>query len=117
MRFSVSPAISALRWGAVGYGLVLVAPDVGGSYAVVVTVAVCLFITIGAPSSRSAWRRRWSQTASAFGDVVIISPAVGYGGGIESPFIFSLMIVMLVVVLGWGQVAGAVAVLTGFAVR
>ena len=46
VRASVSPTISALRWGAVGYGLVLSAPDAfDGSYAAVVTLAVCLFIT------------------------------------------------------------------------
>ncbi len=117
VRASVSPAISALRWGAVGYGLVLVAPDAfGGSYAAVVTVAVCLFIT--------TWRTiipirlaspLLADRAPAFGDVVVIGLAVGYGGGIESPFIFSLMIVMLVAAFGWGYTAGAVAVLTGFA--
>ncbi len=117
VRASVSPAISALRWGAVGYGLVLVAPDAfGGSYAAVVTVAVCLFIT--------TWRTiipirlaspLVADRAPAFGDVIVIGLAVGYGGGIESPFIFSLMIVMLVAAFGWGYTAGAVAMLTGFA--
>ena len=91
VRASVSPTISALRWGAVGYGLVLSAPDAfEGSYSAVITLAVCLFIT--------TWRtiipiRLGSATPSerlaAYGDVVILALGTGFGGGLESPFIFT----------------------------
>ena len=61
-----------------------------GSYAAVATLAVCLFIT--------TWRtiipiRLGSTTASerlaAYGDVVVLAFATGFGGGLESPFIFT----------------------------
>jgi signal transduction histidine kinase len=114
VRASVSPTISALRWGAVGYGLVLSAPDAfEGSYATVVTLAVCLFIT--------TWRtiipiRLGSEHASerlaAFGDVAVLAFATGYGGGLESPFIFPVMIALVVVSFGWGYLDGSIAFLT-----
>lgn len=115
VRASVSPTISALRWGAVGYGLVLSTPAVlDGSYAAVATLAVCLFIT--------TWRtiipiRLGSTTASerlaAYGDVVVLAFATGYGGGLESPFIFTAMIALVVVSFGWGYLDGGVALAIG----
>lgn len=113
VRASVSPTISALRWGAVGYGLVLSAPDAfGGSYAAVLTLAVCLFVT--------TWRtiipiRLGSTTPServvAYLDVASLAFAVGYGGGLESPFLFTVMIALVVVSFGWGYFDGATAFL------
>jgi signal transduction histidine kinase len=116
VRASVSPAISAMRWGAVGYGLVLSAPNAfEGSYATVVAVAVCLFVTtwrtiipvrLASPLAR--------DRVPAYTDVLVLGVAVGYGGGIESPFIFAVMIAMVVVAFGWGYVAGATALLAGY---
>jgi signal transduction histidine kinase len=118
VRASVSPTISALRWGAVGYGLVLGAADVlEGSYATVVTLAVCLFIT--------TWRTiiplqlgsdRSFDRGVAFLDVLVLGFAVGYGGGLESPFIFCVVIAVAVISFGWGYFDGAVAFLTAVGV-
>ena len=115
VRATVSPAISALRWGAVGYGLVLSAPRAfDGSYAAVVTLAVCLFITtwrtiipirLGSPAG-------WDQLPAVL-DVALLSLAIGYSGGLESPFIFCSMIAMVVVAFGWGHRAALVALGVG----
>jgi signal transduction histidine kinase len=115
VRATVSPAISALRWGAVGYGLVLSAPRAfDGSYAAVVTLAVCLFITtwrtiipirLGSPVG-------WDQLPAVV-DVAVLSLAIGYSGGLESPFIFCSMIAMVVVAFGWGHRAAVVALAVG----
>jgi signal transduction histidine kinase len=115
VRATVSPAISALRWGAVGYGLVLGAPDAfDGSYSTVVTVAVCLFITtwrtiipirLGSPL--------WADRAPAFLDVALFSLGIGFGGGLESPFIFCAMTAMVVVAFGWGHRDALAAILIG----
>jgi signal transduction histidine kinase len=115
VRATISPAITTLRWGAVGYGLVLGAPRVfDGSYETVVTLAVCLFITtwrtiipvrLGSPL--------WVERVPALVDVLLLSVAIGYSGGIESPFIFCGMIAMAVVAFGWGTRAALVALLLG----
>lgn len=117
VRATVSPAISTLRWGAVGYGLVLSAPRAfDGSYSTVVTVAVCLFIT--------TWRtiipiRLASpvrlERSTAYFDVALLCLAIGYGGGLESPFIFCGMTAMVVVAFGWGHRAAFLAVVLGLA--
>jgi signal transduction histidine kinase len=113
VRASVSPTISALRWGAVGYGLVLSAPDAfAGSYTAVATLAVCLFIT--------TWRTiipirlgstRQPDRFVAFLDCAALAFAVGFGGGLSSPYIFTLMIALVVVSFGWGYLDGSVAFL------
>ncbi|MEX0768777.1 MAG: GAF domain-containing sensor histidine kinase [Microthrixaceae bacterium] len=117
IRAGVSPALATFRWGAVGFGIVFAAPEAfRGSYVAVLTVAVCVFIT--------TWRTvipirlastRFQDRFVAFGDVVIIGLAVGAGGGLESPFIFSLLAAMVVMSFGWGYLAGSIAVLTGAA--
>lgn len=115
MRATVSPAITALRWGSVGYGLVLGAARVfDGSYATVVTLAVCLFITtwrtiipvkLGSPL--------WIERLPALVDVALLMVAIGFSGGIESPFIFCGMVAMLVVSFGWGHRAAILSLLLG----
>ena len=115
VRASVSPAIATLRWGAVGFGLAFAAPEAfRGSYVAVATVAICVFVT--------TWRTvipirlassRPQDRAIAYLDVVVLGVAVGIGGGLESPFIFSLMAAMMVVAFGWGYLAGALALLLG----
>ena len=118
VRASVSPTISALRWGAVGYGLVLGAADVlEGSYAMVVTLAVCLFLT--------TWRTiiplqlgsdRALDRGVPFLDVLVLGFAVGFGGGLESPFIFCVVIAVAVISFGWGYFDGSVAFLAALGV-
>ena len=118
VRASVSPAIATLRWGAVGFGLAFAAPEAfRGSYVAVATVAICTFVT--------TWRtvipirlasERFRDRALAYLDVAVLAVAVGIGGGLESPFIFSLMAAMIVVAFGWGYLAGALGLLLGGAV-
>ncbi len=115
VRASVSPTISALRWGAVGYGLVLSAPDAfNGSYSAVITLAVCLFITtwrtiipirLGSPNA--------TERLAAYGDVALLAFATGFDGGLESPFIFPVMIALVIVSFGWGYLDGAIALAMG----
>lgn len=115
VRATVSPAIAAMRWGAVGYGLVLGAPRAfDGSYLTVVTLAVCLFLT--------TWRTiipirlgsgDWTDWLPAYLDVAVLFLAIGYSGGLESPFIFCGMIAMVVIAFGWGHRAATLALLLG----
>lgn len=116
-RASVSPMISALRWGAVGYGLVLSAPAVfDGSYQAVVTLAVCLFITTYRtiiPIRLGS--EKVSEQFAAFGDAAVLAFATGYGGGLESPFSFPVMIALVVVSFGWGYLDGCIAYLIAIA--
>lgn len=115
VRASLSPAISAMRWGALVYGLVLSAPEAfEGSYSKIVTLAVAVFLT--------TWRtiipvrlasNRTLDRFTSFSDVVVLGVAVGIGGALQSPFIFSLMISVVVVGFGWGYVSGISALLVG----
>ena len=111
VRTALTPAIAALRWAAIAYGLVFAAPQaVRGDYAPVVTLAVCLFVT--------TWRTvlplrlasaTWTDRAMALADTAVVGVAVGYGGGLDSPFIFCLLATVVVVGFGWGAVPGGAA--------
>ena len=83
-----------------------------GSYAAVATLATALFITtwrtilpirLGSPHR--------GERLAAYGDVIVLAFATGYGGGLESPFIFTVMIALVVVSFGWGYFDGAAAFL------
>ncbi len=110
VRAAVSPAILALRWGALGYGLVFAAPEAfRGSYEAVVATAVCLFLT--------TWRTlipvRLASTEPAHWiaplvDVAVLGLAVGYDGGVESPFYFCMLAALVVVAFGWGSTRGVI---------
>lgn len=109
VRASVAPALTSLRWGAVGFGIAFTAPDAfRGSYNAVIAVGVCLFITTWRTiiPIRLASERPRDRLASA-SDVILMGLAVGYNGGLESPFIFALMAAIAVIAFGWGYVAGA----------
>ena len=70
-----------LRWGAVGYGLVPRRPDAfaGSQWTDVTLLAVCLFITTCARSSRSAWATAGPRAAgSPLVDVAVFSVAAGW---------------------------------------
>ena len=108
IRASVSPILTALRWGAVMFGLVFAAPLASeGDLNVVTTLSVVLFMT--------SWRTfRPNRLASnqplhqalVFSDAIIIGIAVGWSGGLESPYIFCVVIVALVGAFGWGMARG-----------
>lgn len=108
VRATVSPAVNALRWGALGYGLLFAAPAAfDGSYEAVVATAVCLFLT--------TWRtvlpirlasREPLHAVAPFADVVVLGLAVGYDGGLESPFVFCVLAAVVVLAFGWGARRG-----------
>ncbi|MFA9564021.1 MAG: histidine kinase [Acidimicrobiales bacterium] len=108
IRASVSPILTALRWGAVMFGLVFAAPLASeGDLNVVTTLSVVLFMT--------SWRTfRPNRLASnqplhqvlVFTDAIIIGVAVGWSGGLESPYIFCVVVVALVGAFGWGMARG-----------
>ena len=45
---------------------------------------------------------------------MILALATGFGGGLESPFIFTVMIALVVVAFGWGYLAGAIGLAIGW---
>ena len=115
LRAAVNPAITALRWGALGFGLLFAAPEAfRGSTAAVVATAVCLFVTTlrsQLPVQLGSADLRRSITP--FLDVAVVGAAVGYGGGVESPYFFCLLACIVVVAFGWGAARGALATLLG----
>ncbi|MBS1837275.1 MAG: sensor histidine kinase [Actinobacteria bacterium] len=110
-RASVSPAIAALRWGALGYGLIFAAPVAfRGSYAAVAATAICFFVT--------TWRTVLPLRLGAhdvfhrlepFVDVAAVGVAMGIAGGWSSPYYFALLVVVAVVGFGWGGGDGTAA--------
>ena len=105
VRSTVSPVVIALRWSAVMYGMIFGAARVfdEGSYTVVVTLAVCLFLT----SWRTSIPLRLGSAITiertvALTDTVIVALAVGYSGGPESPYKYCVMACVAVVSFGWG---------------
>lgn len=117
VRATVSPAITTLRWAAMGYGLAFSAPEAfRGSYAAVMATAVCLFLTtwrtvlpvrLGAADTTDA--------VPPLLDVVLLGVAVGADGGLESPYIFCVVVAVTVVAFGWGTARGAIALVVGLA--
>jgi signal transduction histidine kinase len=111
VRATVSPAVTSLRWGAVGYGLAFSAPQAAeGSYAAVMATAVCLFLAtwrtvlpvrLGSPER--------SDSLTALLDVVLLGLVVGADGGLASPYVFTVLAAVVVVTFGWGARRGLVA--------
>lgn len=111
VRASVSPAVTALRWAAVGYGLAFAAPQAAdGSRSAVMVTAVCLFVT----TWRTVLPVRLGSTARsdalpALLDVVLLGVAVGADGGVGSPYVFTVLAAVVVVTFGWGLRRGSAA--------
>lgn len=112
IRSTISPIITALRWGALLYGMVYAGTDANaGDISVVVTLAIALYLTV--------WRtfRPLRLAWSDFGDRmlpiidgVIIGGAVGASRGIDSPFIYCLLVAVAVSAFGWGLRSGALTI-------
>lgn len=117
VRASVSPAIAALRWGALAYGLVFAAPAAfRGSYSAVAATAICFFVT--------SWRTVIPVQFGAvdlfhrlepFVDVVALGFAMGLAGGWSSPYYFTLLVAVVVVAFGWGAGEGLASFLVAAA--
>jgi signal transduction histidine kinase len=110
--------VLAVRWGAVGFGLLFAAPAAfRGSYAAVLATAVCLFVTtyrtmIPVRPGATDWR----SVTTPFVDVVAVAAVVGADGGVESPYFFVLLATIIVVTLGWGGWRGLTAAAIGVTV-
>lgn len=116
-RTSVAPAITVGRWGAVGFGIAFSAPQAfEGSYLAVVAAAIALFITTWRtilPTRLAATDPRYRLMA--YLDVALFGVATGITGGLESPFIFTLLVAIGIVAFGWGYMPGMWALGTGIA--
>ncbi len=112
-RAAVSPAVMALRWGALGYGLVFAAPQAfRGEWSAVFATAVCLFLTTWRTvlPVRLASTDRWGALAPIV-DVAVVGLAVGVDGGVQSSYFFCVLATVVVAAFGWGRTRGAVALL------
>ena len=113
---AVGPAVTALRWGAVGYAAVVIAAKAtGNTWTDVAVLAVCVFLTtlrtllpleLGDP-------RPWARGV-ALVDAAVFGLAAGWSGGTDSPWVFCTLAAVAVASFGWGTpvalASGATAV-------
>ncbi len=109
VRSSISPIITALRWGALLYGMVAAstAAAVDGDLGVVVTLSIALFLTVWRTFRplRLAWTDFADRSLPIF-DGIVLGGACGASGGFDSPFIFCVLIALAVAAFGWGLRSG-----------
>jgi len=105
VRAAVAPVVIALRWSAVMYGMIFGAGKVfrEGSYSVVLTLTVCLFLT----TWRTSIPVRLGSTVVrdrvlALTDTALLALAVGWSGATESPYRFTVHAAVVVAAFGWG---------------
>jgi len=109
---SIMGGIEILQWFTVMVGLAgAVSEAATGNVNVVVALAVAIFITswraiapieLGVPGT--------TPLAKALIDVTALAGAIGYDGGMSSPFIGSLFVAIAVASFGWGLPLGLGAV-------
>jgi signal transduction histidine kinase len=101
---SLTAVLAALRWGTVMIGLAFATGWTSqGDVRVVITLAVAIFIT----SWRTIAPIRFGEPGlaplfKALADVFALSFALGFSGGLSSPFVGSLFVAMAVAGFGWG---------------
>ena len=113
IRSSISPIITALRWGALLYGMVAASTQANaGQINVVVTLALVLFLTVWRTFRplRLAWSEFIDRMLPVF-DGLVLGAAVGASGGIDNPFIYCLLVAVGVASFGWGLRTGSLTVL------
>lgn len=116
VQATIAPVVNAFRWAALLYGMIFgAAAAFRGSYSVVVTLSVCLFLTcwrtilpirLGSPV-------RLDRIASLT-DVLILGFGVGASGGPTSPYVFCVMAGIAVAAFGWGYAQGLAAFAVGW---
>ena len=113
IRSNISPIITALRWGALLYGMVQAATLASeGSLNVVVTLSIALFLTVWRTFRplRLAWEDFFDRSLPIV-DGLILGGAVGASLGFDSPFIFCLLVAIAVASFGWGLLSGLLTIL------
>jgi signal transduction histidine kinase len=117
IRSTISPIITALRWGALLYGMVAAGEATNnGDLGVVVTLSVALFLTIWRTFRplRLAWQDLLDRLLPII-DGVVLGAAVGISGGIDSPFIYCLLVAVAIAAFGWGLLSGGLTVVAALA--
>jgi len=112
IRATISPIITALRWGALLYGMVYASSQANeGQLGIVATLAVAMFLTVWRTFRplRLAWQDFTDRTLP-IADGVILGAAAGASGGIDNPFIYCLLVAVAVAAFGWGLRSGALTV-------
>ncbi len=112
IRSTISPIITALRWGALLYGMVSASTEANaGEISVVATLAIALYLTVWRTFRplRLAWQELTDRILPIL-DGVVIGAAVGASGGFDSPFIYCLLVAVAVSAFGWGLRSGALTV-------
>ncbi|MGI9577519.1 MAG: histidine kinase, partial [Microthrixaceae bacterium] len=105
LRAAFQPAITVMRWGSVGFGLVAIAPTrTDSGWTDVALLAVCVFMTtlrtlmpLELDSSR-----RWQSIVPII-DVAVFSVAVGWTDATESPWVLCLLSAVCIASFGWGS--------------
>lgn len=100
----MGPAVTALRWGAVGYAAVVIAAEAtGNSWTDVAVLVVCVFLT----TLRTLLplelgdERPWPRGVALI-DTAVFALATGWSGGTDSPWVFCTLTAVAVAAFGWG---------------
>lgn len=112
IRSTISPIITALRWGALLYGMVYASTEASaGEISVVATLAVALYLTVWRTFRplRLAWQELADRVLPIL-DGIAIGGAVGASGGFDSPFIYCLLVAIAVAAFGWGLRSGGLTI-------
>ena len=112
IRSTISPIITALRWGALLYGMVYASTEASaGEISVVATLAIALYLTVWRTFRplRLAWQDTLDRILPIL-DGAIIGGAIGASGGFDSPFIYCVLVAVGVSAFGWGLRSGGLTV-------
>lgn len=115
IRSSVSPIISALRWGALLYAMFHASTQANsGNVNIVITLSICMFVTIWRTflPLRLAWKDRVDRLAPII-DTALLGVGMGASEGFANPFIFCFAIAACVSAFGWGLISGLSAIGAG----
>lgn len=112
VRSTLSPIITAVRWGALLLGMIFAVPLAvnEGSLRAVAALAVVLFLTIWRTFRplRLAWDGVTDRLLPLT-DGIIVGAAAGLTGGFDSPFIYSVLAVVVIAAIGWAYLMGLAA--------
>jgi len=113
IRSTISPIITALRWGALVYGMLYASTEASaGEISVVATLAIALYLTVWRTFRplRLAWQETLDRILPIL-DGAIIGGAIGVSGGFDSPFVYCMLVAIAVAAFGWGLLSGVLTIL------